>query len=105
VTSMAVERRGIMSGSQIDRLYRDWLREKYGEAVASEYTTYSLVIPMWNSPDLNDALEDLNLELCLSFGPEQSFGTTDYYEAREKLGLPDDRAPVPDVFVSAFATK
>lgn len=103
MTSMTVEGRGIMSGSQIDRLCRDWLRENYGEAIASEYTTYSLVIPMWNSPDLNDALEDLKLELCLSFGPEQSFGATDYYEARERLGLPDARTPVPDVFVRAFA--
>jgi len=105
VTSMAVERRGIMSGSQIDRLCHDWLRENYGEAIASEYTTYSLVIPMWNSPDLNDALEDLRLMLRLSFGPEQSFGTIDYHEAREKLGLPDDRIPVPDMFVRAFVRK
>ena len=102
MTSMTVERWGIMSDSQIDRLYQDWLRENYGEAIVSEYTTYSLVIPMWNSPDLNDALEDLKLELCLSFGPEQSFGTTDYYEAREKLGLPDGGTPLPDVFVRAF---
>ena len=92
-----------MSGSQIDGLCQEWLRENYGKAIASEYTTYSLVIPMWNSPELNDALEDLRLELCLSFGPEQSFGATDYYEAREKLGLPDDRTPVPDVFIRAFA--
>jgi hypothetical protein len=102
VISMTAERMGIMNGGQIDRLCRDWLRENYGEAIASEYTKYSLVIPMWNSPDLNYALEDLRLELCLSFGPEQSFGTTDYYEAREKLVLPDDRTPVPDVFVRAF---
>jgi hypothetical protein len=99
---MTMERRGIMSSSQIDRLCQDWLRKNYGEAVASEYTTYSLVIPMWNSLDLNDALEDLKLELRLSFGPEQSFGAADYYEAREKLGLPDDRTLVPDVFVMAF---
>jgi len=91
-----------MSGSQIDRLCQDWIRENYGEVMASEYTTYSLVVTMWNSTDLNDELEDLRLELCLSFGPEQSFGATDYYEAREKLGLPDDRTPVPDVFVTAF---
>lgn len=91
-----------MSGSQIDGLCQEWLRENYGKAIASEYTTYSLVIPMWNSADLNDALEDLKRELCLSFGPEQSFGATDYYEAREKLGLPDDRTPVPDVFIRAF---
>ena len=100
-----MERRGIMSGGQIDRLCHDWLRKNYGEAIALEYTTYSLVIPMWNSPNLNDALEDLKLELCLSFGPEQSFGTVDCYEAREKLGLSDDRTPVPDVFIRAFATK
>lgn len=91
-----------MSGSQIDGLCQEWLRENYGKAIASEYTTYSLVIPMWNSADLNDALEDLKRELCLSFDPEQSFGATDYYEAREKLGLPDDRTPVPDVFIRAF---
>ena len=101
--SMSVERRGIVSGSQIDGLCQDWLRENYGEAIASEYTIYSLVIPMWNSTELNDALEDLKLELLLSFGPGQSFGTADYYEAREKLGLSDDRTPVPDVFLKAFA--
>ena len=92
-----------MSGSQIDRLCQDCLRENCGEAIASEYTRCSLVIPMWNPPELNDALEELKLELRLSFGPEQSFGTTDYYEARKKLGLPDDRTPVPDVFFRAFA--
>jgi len=95
----------IMSSIQIDRLCQSWLRKNYGEAIASEYTTYSLVIPIANSPELNRALEDLKLELSLSFGPRQSFGTADYYEARKKLGLPDDRAPVPDVFVRAFATK
>jgi len=105
VTCLTTERRAMVSGSQIDRLCHDWLRENYGEEIASEYTTYSLVIPMWNSADLNDALEDLKLELYLYFGPEQSFGTTDYYEAREKLGLPDDRTLVPDVFIRAFATK
>ena len=94
-----------MSGGQIDRLCREWLRENYGEEIASEYTTYSLVIPMWSPADLNDALEDLRLELCLSFGPEQSFGSTDYYEARKKLGLSGGRTPIPDVFVRAFATK
>jgi hypothetical protein len=102
---MIAERRGIMSGGQIDRLCREWLRENYGESIASEYTTYSLVIPMWNPADLNDALEDLRMELCLSFGPEQSFGSTDYYEAREKLGLSGGWTPIPDVFIRAFATK
>ena len=94
-----------MSGSQIDRLCHDWLRENYGEEIASEYTKYSLVIPMWNSADLNETLEDLRLELYLSFGPGQSFGTTDYCEAREKLGLPNCGASIPDVFVRTFATK
>jgi len=94
-----------MSGGQIDKLCRQWLHENYGEEIAYEYTTYSLVIPMWNPADLNDALEDLRLELCLTFGPEQSFGSTDYYEARERLGLSGGRTPIPDVFVRAFATK
>jgi hypothetical protein len=100
---MTMERRGTMSGIQIGRLCQDWLRENYGEAIASKYTTYSLAIPMWNYTELNDALEDLKLELCLYFGPEQSFGITDYYEAREKLGPPDGSTPVPDVFVRVFA--
>jgi hypothetical protein len=105
VTSVTVKRRDIVSGSQIDKLCRDWLSENCGEEIASEYTTYSLVIAMWNSPDLNQALEDLRLELCLSFGPEQSFGSTDYYEAREKLGLLNGKTPVPDVFIRAFITR
>ena len=103
MTSMTVERRDVMSGSQIDRLCQDWLREKYGEATASEYSKYSLVIAAWNSAELNDTLQDPRLKLCLAFGTEQSFGTTDYYEVRGKLELPDGRAPVPDVFVRAFA--
>jgi len=94
-----------VSGSQIDKLCRDWLRETYCDEIMSEYTIFSLVIPMWNSADLNNALEDLKLELCLSFGPEQSFGSTDYYEAREKLGLLDGKTPVPDVFIRAFTSK
>ena len=103
MTCLTAERRGIVSGGQIDRLCQDWLRENYGEAIASEYTTYSLMIPMWNPADLNEALEDLRLTLCLAFGPEQSFGSTDYYEAKEKLGLSVGRTPVPDVFMRAFA--
>jgi hypothetical protein len=74
---MTTERRGIVSGGQIDTLCQDWLRENCGEETAAEYTKYSQVITMWNSADLNDALEDLRLELCLTFGPEQSFGSTD----------------------------
>jgi hypothetical protein len=48
-----------MSGTQIDWLCRSWLRENYGAAVVSGYTTYSLLIPMWDSSELNNALEDL----------------------------------------------
>jgi len=94
-----------MSSGQIDKLCREWLRENYGDKIASEYTALSLVISMWNPAELNEALEDLMLELCLSFGLEQSFAATDYFEARDKLGLPDDRTPVPEVFIKAFATK
>jgi hypothetical protein len=94
-----------MSSGQIDKLCQEWLLKNYDEEIASEYTTYSLAIPMWNSPELNNALEDLKLELCLSFGPEQSFGSTDYYEARKKLGLSGGRTPIPDVFIRALATK
>jgi hypothetical protein len=92
-----------MISSQIDRLCRDWLRQNYGERVASEYTSHSFLIPAFNSNDLNGALEELRQTLYLSFGPEQSFGSTDYYEAGERLGLGGDWTPVPDVFVRAFA--
>jgi hypothetical protein len=57
---------------------------------------------MWNPADFNEALGDFRLMLGLAFDPEQSFGSTDYYEAREKLELPNDRTTVPDVFVRAF---
>ncbi len=52
---------------------------------------------------LNDALETLRQVLCKAFGPEESFGTIDYHEARRKLRLTDDVIPIPDVFVKAFA--
>ncbi len=100
--SQAVAEGGAMTSSQIDRLCRGWLHENYGEEVASEYASHSLLLPVFNSTDLNCALEELRQALYLIFGPEQSFGSTDYYEAREGLGLPDDRTPVPDVFVRAF---
>jgi len=41
--------------------------------------------------------------LRIAFGPNKSFGTTDYYEARRKLRLPDGRTPIPQVFLKAFA--
>jgi len=91
-----------MTSSQIDRLCRDWLHENYGEEIALEYAPHSLLLPVFNSIDLNNALEELRQYLCFAFGPRQSLGNTDYYEARKQLGLLYDRTPVPDVFVRAF---
>jgi len=91
-----------MSSHQIDRLCSDWLRENYGEETASKYGACSLVIPMWNDSDLNDGLETLRQVLCIAFGPDESFGSTDYHEARRKLGLGEDGCRVPDVFIKAF---
>jgi hypothetical protein len=92
-----------MISGQIDRLYTDWLRGNCGEEMASKYSTYSLVITMWNDPDLDDCLETLRQVLCIVFGPDESFGTIDYHEARTKLGLPHDGVPIPEVFIKAFA--
>jgi len=92
-----------MSSSQIDKLCTDWLRENCGQEIASKYRSYSLVITMWNTPDLSAGLETLRQVLCVAFGPDESFGTTDYHEARVKLRLPDDMVPIPEVFIKAFA--
>ncbi|MBC8512717.1 MAG: hypothetical protein H8D32_07045 [Dehalococcoidia bacterium] len=91
-----------MKSGQIDQLCIDWLRENYGEELALEYQGCSLVIPASNSYELNRALGTLRQVLCIAFRPEESFGTTDYHEARKKLGLPEDQIRVPDVFVRAF---
>lgn len=92
-----------MSSAEIDKLCFDWLEENYGRETASKYTTYSLIIPAWNSYDLNEALETFRQLLYISFGPDESFGTIDYHEARKKLSLVDDSVPIPEVFVRAFA--
>jgi len=92
----------VMSGGQIDRLCVDWLRENSGEETASEYRSDSLVIPVWTTPDLNAALERRRQALCVGFGSGESFDATCYREARRKLGLPDE-APIPEVFIRAFA--
>lgn len=92
-----------MSGAYVDRLCRDWLRVNYGDAMASQYTVYSLLMPMWNSPDLNNALEKLKRDLGFFFGLERTFADTDYHEARLKLGLSDERTPVPQIFLKAMA--
>jgi hypothetical protein len=91
-----------MSSGQIDRLCLDWLSENYGKEVASEYRSYSLVMPLWNPPALNKALDTLRQVLLIAFGPGESFATVDYHEARRKLTLPDDSTPIPAVFIQAF---
>jgi len=68
-----------------------------------KYGHYSLVIPTRNSFELNEALETLMQVLRIAFGPDKSFRTTDYYEVRRKLKLSDDRTPIPEVFLKAFA--
>jgi hypothetical protein len=93
-----------MSGSQIDKLCTDWLRENYGQEIASEYSPDSLAIPMLNSPELNGALEALREVLCIAFGPDESFGSTEYHQARRKLGVPEEDVPVPEVFMKVFTT-
>lgn len=92
-----------MKGGQIDKLCLDWLKENCGDEVASDYRYYSLVITMWNTSELNEALEALRQVLCIAFGPDESLGTVDYYEARRKLGLPDYEVAIPEVFIEAFA--
>lgn len=92
-----------MKSGQIDKICSDWLKDNYGDELASDYRHYSLVITMWNTSELNEALEALRQVLCIAFGPAESFGNTDYHEAREKLGLPEDRVSIPDVFIEAFA--
>ena len=97
-----VDKGGAMTGGEIDKVCIDWLRENYGEDLVSEYRAYSLVIPMWNIPELNEALETLLQVLCIAFAPDESFGTVEYYEVRKKLKLSDDRTPIPEVFLRAF---
>ena len=92
-----------MTSAQIDEFCKDWLRENCGEEIASKYSTYSLVISMWNPPDLSEALEVLRGVLCIAFGPDESFGTTDYHEARKRLRLREERVQIPEVFIRAFA--
>jgi len=92
-----------MRSAQIGKLCLDWLKENYGQESASEYTPNSLVIPMWNPPHLNGALETLRRVLCIAFGPDESFATVHYHEARRKLRLLDDSTPIPKVFIKAFA--
>jgi hypothetical protein len=98
-----VRREKDMTLDQIDKVCIDWLKENYGEEVATKYRPYSLVIPMWNTSELNEALETLIRVLHIAFGPDESFGTVDYYEVRRKLKLSDDRTLIPEVFLRAFA--
>jgi hypothetical protein len=92
-----------MTGNEADRLCIDWLRDNCGREIASKYTPYSMVMPMLNAPDLNQGLTAFRQVLCQTFGPDESFGSTDYHEARAKLGLAEDRVQIPEVFIEAFA--
>jgi len=54
-------------------------------------------------PTREEVMESLRQVLCIAFGADESFGTTNYHEARAKLGLPDDGVPIPEVLIEAFA--
>jgi hypothetical protein len=99
----AMERKGIMTSSETDRLCRDWLRENCWEEITSEYKHYSLLVPVRNSPELNDGSETPRQALCIALGPDESFGSIDYYEARRRLGLSEHCTSIPEVFTKAFA--
>lgn len=91
-----------MTGAQVDRLCLDWLKENRGPEMARQYTVYALLVPRWNSPELNEALDTLRLSLCIACGPDESFGDTDYRDARRRLGLPEEAFPIPEAFLRAF---
>ena len=93
---------GGMKAEQIDKVCIDWLEENYGEELAMKYGSYSLPISMWNTLEFNEALEILMQVLSLVFGPDESFGTVDYYEVRRKLRLSEDRTPIPELFLKVF---
>ena len=93
---------GGMKAEQVDKVCVDWLKENYGEELTIKYRPYSLVVPVWNTLELNEALETLLRVLRIAFGPNKSFGTVDYYEVIRKLKLLDDRTPTPEVFLKAF---
>jgi len=92
-----------MRSNQIDKLCTDWLRANYGGELASEYNNYSLIITMFNSQELNEALDGLRQVLCIAFGPDGSFGITDYHEATKKLGLREEQGMIPEVLIKAFS--
>ena len=58
---------------------------------------------MWNPPDLNEALDTLRRLLGMAFGADESFGNTEYSEAKRKLRLPEERVQIPEAFIKAFA--
>jgi len=90
------------TAGQIDKVCVDWLKKNYGEEFATQYGPYSLLIPMWNTIEFNEALGTLMQVLRIAFGPDESFGTIGYYESRRKLKLSDDRTPIPGVFLKAL---
>jgi hypothetical protein len=91
-----------MTGIQIDTLCRDWLEQNYGGATASRYRRYSLVMPTYNDDQLNEAIDDLMSVLCILFGAEETFKSTDYCAARVRFGLSTDESTIPDMFLKVF---
>ena len=90
-----------MSGAEIDKLCRDWLAKNYGEELASEYSYDSLVNTLFNNQELSEALKHLSQVLEIAF-PGDTFGTVDYHNAREKLGLCEEEVNIADIFISAL---
>ncbi|MFW6102748.1 MAG: hypothetical protein ACOC7M_00475 [Chloroflexota bacterium] len=91
-----------MRSEAIDTLCKEWLAVHYSQEIADEYGEISLVAPDLNSPYLNAALDDFLGALASCFGNELTFLEVDYQEARQALGLPENRTTVPLVFIRAF---
>ena len=92
-----------MTGKQVDNLCRAWIEQNNGFELARRYTGYSLVMPGWNDDELTEALENLRQVLCIAFGPDESFETTDYYEARAKLKLPERQSQIPQAYFEVIS--
>jgi len=92
-----------MSSEQIDELCTDWLEGNCATGIAVQYKNHSLVIPIWNSPELNNCLETLRQALSIAFNPDKSLGSIEHSEARRKLGLPMNRLAIPEIFIKAFS--
>ena len=99
----AVRGEGVVSGEEVDRLCRDYLRARYSDELSELYENMSLLTPDLNTEDLNGALGDLLTRLAGHFGPDECFLGADYDVARSVLGLSDGRTPLPAVFRRIFS--